>query len=86
MTTWKSVIGSQAEKPAEWDTTSSASTVYQRRNIEQIEAEQSDGTTAQMWSYEERQMSMNEMTAIMMENQNAVMEAIAALYEMQIGG
>lgn len=60
MTDWKKVQGSQPERPAEVDTTSSASTVYQRRNIEQITVENGDGTTTELWQYEEREMTREE--------------------------
>lgn len=90
MTDWKVVTGSQAEKPAEWDTTSSASTVYQRRNVEQIEVGQTDGTTVQLWQYEERTMTAEEMHTVrfadMEANQAAIMAALADIYAQQIGG
>lgn len=59
MTDWKKVQGSQPERPAEVDTTSSASTVYQRRNIEQITVTHDD-TTTELWQYEEREMTREE--------------------------
>ena len=39
MTDWTQVRGTQPEKPLEVDTCSSTSTVYLRKNIEQIEAD-----------------------------------------------
>lgn len=79
MTDWKITYGSQDQKPSEWDTTSSASTVYQRRNIESVNEE------GIKWKYEERTMTADEMNAvrfeIINENQNAIMEALATIYE-----
>ena len=45
MTDWKKVTGTQPDKPEEVDRTSSPSTVYLRKNIEQVtrEVEGSDG-------------------------------------------
>ena len=45
MTDWKKVTGTQPERPEEIDRTSSPSTVYLRKNIEQVtrEVEGSDG-------------------------------------------
>ena len=39
MTDWKKVTGTQPERPEEIDRTSSPSTVYLRKNIEQVEKE-----------------------------------------------
>lgn len=60
MTDWKKVNGSQAEKPAEFDETSSSSVVYQRRNITQIEVTNQDETTTTLWEYEERTLTPSE--------------------------
>ncbi len=90
MTDWISVQGSQQEKPSEWDTTSSASTVYQRRNIVAVEVPQQDGSTVTLWGYEERTMSANEALTVQFEqnteNQLAIMEALADIYVEQVGG
>lgn len=79
MTAWKTTYGSQEEKPSEWDTTSSSSTVYQRKNIEAVDE---DG---KKWKYEERTMTADEMLTVRLEtineNQNAIMEALASMYE-----
>ena len=61
MKDWKRVHGSQAEKPAEFDSVSSPVVVYQRRNIKRIETEDSE-----LWEYEERTMSHEEY-AVMSE-------------------
>lgn len=60
MTDWKKVNGSQAEKPAEFDETSSSSVVYQRRNVHTIEVENQDGTKVTLWEYEERTLTPSE--------------------------
>ena len=39
MTDWKKVTGTQPDKPEEVDRTSSPSTVYLRKNIEQVTRE-----------------------------------------------
>lgn len=60
MTDWVKVNGSQAEKPAEFDETSSSSVVYQRRNVHTIEVENQDGTKVTLWEYEERTLTPSE--------------------------
>lgn len=61
MTEWKKVNGTQKERPAEVDRHSSPTTVYLRRNIEQVTAVQEEaGETITEWQYEERQMSQEE--------------------------
>ena len=60
MTDWVIVYGSQAEKPSEFDETSSSSVVYQRRNIHTIEVENHDGTKVTLWEYEERTLTPSE--------------------------
>ena len=62
MTEWKLVKGTQSKRPTEVDTYSSPTTVYLRRNIEQIEVKL-DPTSEEsitMWQYEERQMTKAE--------------------------
>ena len=49
MTDWKKVQGSQAEKPAEFDTTTSEVVVYQRRNIERVTVKNTDNTETELW-------------------------------------
>lgn len=60
MTNWMKIQGSQSTKPAEFDTTSSEVVVYQRRNIERITVKDHDGSTTELWQYEERKMSHDE--------------------------
>lgn len=58
MTDWKKVTGTQPERPEEIDRTSSPSTVYLRKNIEQVEkeVEGADGKmqTVTEWQYDEK--------------------------------
>ena len=56
---WKNVTGCQPNKPDEVDTTSSPTTVYLRRNIQQKEVTQNEETIT-VWAYEEAQLSLEE--------------------------
>ena len=67
MTDWRKAQGSQSEKPAEFDTTTSAFTVYQRRNIERITVENGDGSTTELWQYDEREMTHEEYETLSMQ-------------------
>lgn len=89
MTGWKVVRGSQETAPSELDMSSSPTTVYQRRNIEQIEVEQTDSDeTVSMWQYEEREMTPAEYSqmqitqestdAILAFNRQAVLDEFTA--------
>ena len=78
MTDWKKVQGSQPERPAEVDTTSSASTVYQRRNVERITVENGDGTTTELWQYDEREMTREEYFILSAQKAQATMADIEA--------
>ena len=62
MTEWTKVQGSQPEKPEEFDTTSSEVIVYQRRNIERVNIKNEDGTTSELWEYDERKLTRDEYT------------------------
>jgi hypothetical protein len=68
MTDWKKVQGSQEDKPEEFDTSSSGEIVYQRRNITQIESENSDGSKTKLWDYEERKLTWKEFERIRLED------------------
>ena len=78
MTDWRKVQGSQAEKPQEFDTTTSAVLVYQRRNIERVTAKDADGKTAELWEYEEREMSREEYAIVRAEAQQEQIDQIRA--------
>ena len=72
MTDWKKVQGSQAEKPVEFDTTTSAVVVYQRKNIERITVGNADGSTTELWQYDERQISHEEYAQMRADSVSAV--------------
>lgn len=78
MTDWKKVQGSQVERPQEWDTTTSAVVVYQRKNIERITVEDMDGKTVELWQYDEREMSRDEYAVIRAEAQQEQIDQIRA--------
>lgn len=77
MTAWKTVQGSQAQQPREIDTTTSAVVVYQRKNIKLITIENDDGTTTEMWQYEEREMTRPEWEALNSPAMQTIMQAIS---------
>ncbi len=60
MTDWRQVQGSQAEHPEEFDLTTSGVVVYQRQHIERITVDNEDGSTTELWQYDEREMSREE--------------------------
>ena len=64
MKAWKKVYGSQVEQPPEFDTASSPTTVYQRRNVKRVTIENGDGTKSELWEYDERTMSHDEYAVI----------------------
>lgn len=76
MTDWEKVQGSQKTKPVEFDTESSAVAVYQRRNIQRVTVTNADGTTSELWEYDERQMTHQEYAALQM---SAISAGIAAI-------
>ena len=86
MTDWKKVTGTQPDKPEEVDRTSSPSTVYLRKNIEQVtrEVEGSDGKkqTVTEWQYDEKEMTVKEyenmalMKSVVEENTSGIVESV----------
>lgn len=86
MTDWKKVTGTQPDKPEEVDRTSSPSTVYLRKNIEQAtrEVEDSDGKmqTVTEWQYDEKEMTVKEyenmalMKSVVKENTSGIVESV----------
>lgn len=81
MTNWKLIQGSQSTKPTEVDTHSSPTTVYLRRNIEQIEVEDEMGKTT-MWQYEEREMTKEEYSQYLIVQEST--EAITSFQEQTV--
>lgn len=86
MKDWKKVQGSQETMPLEFDTESSHTTVYQRRNIKQIEVEGADGTIVKLWEYEERTMSHTEYAALIGDLTRSQVEYIAAMTNIDLEG
>ena len=76
MTEWKVVQGSQPNRPTEFDTTSSATTVYQRRNIHTTTVEEENGETVILWEYDERELTRDEFTGLSLQN---ALSAIASI-------
>lgn len=77
MTAWKKVRGSQEVKPEELDITTSASTVYQRKNIERIVVDNDDGSTTELWEYDERELTRDEFAELQIARSRADIDYIA---------
>ena len=75
--------GSQAEKPAEVDTTSSSTVVYVRKNIEQFTREE-DGETVTLWRYDEAQMTREEYAIYKGEDNAAKIEYVAMMADIDL--
>lgn len=90
MTEWRKLHGTQAEKPAEVDITSSPTTVYQRRDIKKVQDD--DGNSC--WEYEEREFAKDEYllyqtTLTPSKGDNLVIQAaLVDIYELilELGG
>ena len=82
MTEWKTVRDSRAEEPAAVDTTSSETTVYERRNIRQEERQAGLGggeaETVTEWVYEQREYTREEWN-----QEQTIKRALAGL---ELGG
>lgn len=85
MTDWQFVEGSQLDKPAELDSTSSKVYVYQRRNIQRVSTDE-----GVFWQYEERKLTHDEYQKLRiaeLELQNTNLElALTELYENLLEG
>lgn len=82
MIDWKEVHDSRAEEPAALDTTSSATTVYERRNIRQETRKVAAGEEPQTvteWVYDQREYSREEYAQLTSPATKAVMQAISDL-------
>lgn len=80
MTDWKEVHDSRAEQPAVLDTSSSPTTVYERRNICQETREVTMGEETQEvteWVYEQRELSAAEYADMTSPATKAIMQAIS---------
>jgi hypothetical protein len=60
MKEWRDVFGTEPEKPEEFDTTASPTTVYQRRNVKKATKTEDDGTKVTGWTREERELTLEE--------------------------
>lgn len=82
MTEWKTVHDSRAEMPETLDTTSSASTVYERRNIQSVTVTHESGSgtmQTQEWTYEQREYTAEEYAATISPATQSIMQAISGL-------
>lgn len=77
---YETVTGSQAEKPAELDTTSSVNFVYYRKNIKQIEHTDEQGNTVKLWQYDEAKVTKQEyLQSCIDENAQALADLAAMI-------
>lgn len=92
MTTWHEVHDSRKERPEELDTTSSTTTVYERRNIRQETVEPAaDGQKAVTeWVYEQREYTAEEYAELHSPAIQNIMQAVSglelAVAELGLGG
>lgn len=80
MKDWKEVHDSRAEQPAVLDTSSSPTTVYERRNVRQETREVTMGEETQEvteWVYEQRELSTAEYAEMTSPATKAIMQAIS---------
>lgn len=71
MKDWKTVTGTQTERPVEVDRKSSPTTVYLRKNIRQIEQKEADNSeqTVNVWRYEELELTVQEYESMVLMQQ-----------------
>lgn len=75
MTNWYKA--QSTEKPEEYDLKSSPTTVYQRKEIEQITVDRMDGEgTSLIWEYMERQLTREEYDAFQAELESPATQMI----------
>lgn len=73
---WIEREGTQEERPADVDTTSSPETVYLRRNQTRVEETDADGVKTAKWTYEEAEMSRDEYNSQQNELSSPLAKAI----------
>ena len=66
MKKWRTVFGTEAVMPEEFDTTSSPETVYQRRSIKEVTRGEPDGEKVKGWAREERELTIGEYEQMML--------------------
>lgn len=71
MKDWKTVTGTQQERPEEVDRESSPTTVYLRKNIRQVEQKEAEdsGETVSVWQYEEQELTVQEYESMVLMQQ-----------------
>lgn len=71
MKEWKKQTGTQEERPAEVDRESSPTTVYLRRDIEQVQRPATDESGAEVteWKYEEQELTVDEYEQMVLMQQ-----------------
>lgn len=82
MTDWKTVHDSRATTPEELDTTSSSSTVYERRNIRREAVTVGGGdtdATATEWVYEQREYTREEYEMMRAPAIQSVQQALSGI-------
>lgn len=72
------------DKPDEYDTTSSPTTVYQHRNMKKVQLPGAgDGDTVEGWEYDERAMTRDEYAAYQAELESPatkmIMQTLSAI-------
>lgn len=73
------------EKPSELDTTSSRTTVYQRRNIRKVTREGTDNEPSQeVYVYDERTMSHADYAIELMNKNTADIDYIAMMSDIEL--
>lgn len=88
MKEWREVFGTETEKPEEFDTQQSPTTVYQRRNIKRETRTEPDGEKVTGWLREERELTIEEyhqmalMQQVVAENTQGI---VASVTEFQKG-
>lgn len=82
MTDWKTVHDSRSTTPEELDTTSSSSTVYERRNIRREAVTVGDGedaATVEQWVYEQREYTRAEYEMMRAPAIQSVQQALSGI-------
>jgi len=80
MTEFKTVHDSRVEEPATIDTTSSETTVYERKNIRQetvTHGEGDDAATTTEWVYEQREYTREEYNMMLSPAIQGVQQALS---------
>jgi hypothetical protein len=82
MTDWKTVHDSRTTTPEELDTTSSSSTVYERRNIRRETVTvggSEDAATMEQWVYEQREYTQEEYAMMRAPAIQSVQQALSGI-------